>query len=127
MFQAPYGEMLLFHGRIITLVHLCQHILFFQLLLPRQHDDRLEQTELFAALCLYLPIRRHAPDRAYHLSDSLWKLLLLLNATPFGIVLSVVLLTTTEEERIWILPHRTACFHRFFGTTINFFIPCSSR
>lgn len=57
---------------------------------------------LFAALCLYLPIRRHAPDRAYHLSDSLWKLLLLLNATPFGIVLSVVLLTTTEEERIWM-------------------------
>ena len=55
---------------------------------------------LFAALCLYLPIRRHAPDRAYHLSDSLWKLLLLLNATPFGIVLSVVLLTTTEE-RVW--------------------------
>lgn len=57
---------------------------------------------LFAALFLYLPIRRHAPDRAYHLSDSLWKLLLLLNATPFGIVLSVVLLTTTEEERIWM-------------------------
>ena len=57
---------------------------------------------LFAALCLYLAIRRHAPDRAYHLSDSLWKLLLLLNATPFGIVLSVVLLTTTEEERIWM-------------------------
>ena len=55
---------------------------------------------LFAALCLYLPISRHAPDRSYHLSDSLWKLLLLLNATPFGIVLSVVLLTTTEEERI---------------------------
>lgn len=55
---------------------------------------------LFAALCLYLPISRHAPDRSYHLSDSLWKLLLLLNATPFGIVLSVVLLTTTEE-RVW--------------------------
>lgn len=55
---------------------------------------------LFAALCLYLLIRRNAPDREYHLSDSLWKLLLLLNATPFGIVLSVVLLTT-EKERIW--------------------------
>lgn len=57
---------------------------------------------LFAALCLYLAIGKYAPDREYHLSDSLWKLLLLLNATPFGIVLSVVLLTTTEEERIWM-------------------------
>lgn len=57
---------------------------------------------LFVALCLYLVIGKYAPDREYHLSDSLWKLLLLLNATPFGIVLSVVLLTTTEEERIWM-------------------------
>lgn len=57
---------------------------------------------LFVALCLYLVIGKYAPDREYHLSDSLWKLLLLLNATPFGIVLSVVLLTTMEEERIWM-------------------------
>lgn len=56
---------------------------------------------LFVALCLYLVIGKYAPDREYHLSDSLWKLLLLLNATPFGIVLSVVLLTT-GEERIWM-------------------------
>ena len=55
---------------------------------------------LFVALCLYLVIGKYAPDREYHLSDSLWKLLLLLNATPFGIVLSVVLLTTAEE-RVW--------------------------
>ena len=57
---------------------------------------------LSVALCLYLAIGKYAPDRQYHLSDSLWKLLLLLNATPFGIVLSIVLLTTTEEERIWM-------------------------
>lgn len=57
---------------------------------------------LSVALCLYLAIGKYAPDREYHLSDSLWKLILLLNATPFGIVLSVVLLTTTEEERIWM-------------------------
>ena len=57
---------------------------------------------LSVALCLYLAIGKYAPDREYHLSDSLWKLLLLLNATPFGIVLSIVLLTTTEEERIWM-------------------------
>ena len=46
---------------------------------------------LFAAL-LYAGIRHFAPDRDYSLSDRLWRLLLLLTATPFGIVLSIVLL-----------------------------------
>lgn len=46
---------------------------------------------LFAAL-LYAGIRNFAPDRDYSLSDRLWRLLLLLTATPFGIVLSIVLL-----------------------------------
>lgn len=51
---------------------------------------------LLLALLLYLVIRKFAPDRDYHLSDSLWKLLILLTLTPFGIVLSLVLLNTEE-------------------------------
>lgn len=41
---------------------------------------------------LYLGIRKAAPDRDYKLSDTMWRLLLLLTITPFGIVLSVVAL-----------------------------------
>lgn len=54
---------------------------------------------LLLALFLYLATGKYAPDGEYRLADSLWKLLLLLTATPFGIVLSLVLLTTTEERR----------------------------
>lgn len=54
---------------------------------------------LLLVLFLYLATGKYAPDREYRLADSLWKLLLLLTATPFGIVLSLVLLTTTEERR----------------------------
>lgn len=46
---------------------------------------------LFTAL-LYAGIRKFAPDRGYTLPDRLWRLLLLLTATPLGIVLSIVLL-----------------------------------
>lgn len=64
---------------------------------------------LLLALLLYLAIRKFAPDRDYHLSDSLWKLLILLTLTPFGIVLSLVLLNT---EGAGVL-NRTAGGHGF--------------
>lgn len=51
---------------------------------------------LFAAF-LYAGIRKFAPDKDYSLSDSLWRLLFLLTATPFGVVLSVVVLFNKTE------------------------------
>lgn len=53
---------------------------------------------LFAAF-LYMGIRRFAPDREYCLSESMWKLLLLLTATPLGVVLSVVVLHPISADR----------------------------
>ncbi len=53
---------------------------------------------LLLTLFLYVAIRKFAPAKEYHLADSLWKLLLLLTATPFGIVLSLVLLTNNETS-----------------------------
>ena len=52
---------------------------------------------LMFALLLYLTGRKFAPDKQYHLSDSLWRLLLLLTATPLGIILSLVLLTALDQ------------------------------
>lgn len=46
---------------------------------------------VFTAI-LYLIIRKFSPKRHYELSGSMWKLLLLLTATPIGIVLSIVVL-----------------------------------
>ncbi len=65
------------------------------------HDLRMMFSVLFAIL-LYLGIRKYAPDKEYTLSDSLWKLLFLLTATPFGIVLSLTTLFDFEE------PHSNA-------------------
>ncbi len=48
-------------------------------------------SSLLFALFLYGGIRKFAPDKDYSLSDRLWRLLLLLTATPFGVVLSLVL------------------------------------
>lgn len=55
---------------------------------------------LILALFLYLTNRKLALARDYYLSDSLWKLLLLLNATPLGIVLCLVLLTTLGRRSL---------------------------
>lgn len=49
-------------------------------------------SSLLFAILLYAGIRKFAPDRDYALPDRLWRLLLLLTATPFGIVLCIVLL-----------------------------------
>ena len=64
------------------------------------HSLRVMFSILFAVL-LCLGIRKYAPDKEYTLSDSLWKLLFLLTATPFGIVLSLTTLYDFEE------PHST--------------------
>lgn len=45
----------------------------------------------FTAL-LYLFIRKFSPKKHYELSENMWKLLLLLTATPIGIVISIVVL-----------------------------------
>lgn len=74
------------------------------------HDLRMMFSALFAIL-LYLGIRKYAPDKEYTLSDSLWKLLFLLTATPFGIVLSLTTLFDFEE------PHS----HAFAGSPVECF------
>lgn len=43
----------------------------------------------WVVICLF--IRKYGPEPGYHLSDSLWKLLLCLSITPFGIVTAIVL------------------------------------
>ena len=63
-----------------------------KLYFPTQSQIISSLFSLIPALFLYLMTRKFAPDREYHLADSLWKLLLLLTITPFGIVLSLVLL-----------------------------------
>lgn len=47
---------------------------------------------------LYIGIGKFAPDQDYELSDSMWKLLLLLTATPVGVVLSVVVLFNSYDD-----------------------------
>ena len=51
---------------------------------------------LFAVL-FYIGIRKYAPDEDYELSDNMWKLLILLMATPFSIVFSIVILFHKRE------------------------------
>lgn len=52
---------------------------------------------------LYLMIRHFAPAKNYELSPTLWKLLLFLTLTPFGTVLSLVLLqTSSNRNRVFI-------------------------
>lgn len=51
---------------------------------------------LFAVL-FYIGIRKYAPDVDYELSDNMWKLLILLMATPFSIVFSIVILFHKRE------------------------------
>lgn len=49
-------------------------------------------------LVLYLLMRRYGPPRDYELNPALWRLLLLLTATPLGIVLTLVLLHTPSYD-----------------------------
>lgn len=53
---------------------------------------------LLFSLFLSYGVTKFAPDRDYTLSEHMWKLLLLLTATPIGIVLSVVLLYDYRNE-----------------------------
>ena len=52
----------------------------------------------FFALVLYWTVRLFRPERDSELTPGMWKLLLLLNLTPIGIVLTLVL-GTTETQR----------------------------
>lgn len=57
---------------------------------------------LLFALVLYVGVKKFAPAKDYSLSDSLWKLLLLLTATPFGIILSTVTLYSgMDKYPVW--------------------------
>ncbi|QHQ62365.1 GHKL domain-containing protein [Anaerocolumna sedimenticola] len=49
---------------------------------------------VFFWLMLYLLMRHYGPPKNYELTPPMWRLLLLLTATPLGIVLSLVLLQT---------------------------------
>lgn len=62
------------------------------------------------ALLLYLCTRKIAPDKDYTLSDSMWRLLLLLTITPLGIVLAVVTLFRPVNAYFDIFVHREYAF-----------------
>lgn len=84
------------------------------------HEIISNAASLLFALFLYTGIRKFAPDRDYTLSDSLWKLLLLLTATPFGIVCSIVTLTPAHNKTI--LPSEQSVEHLilFIITLLSF-------
>lgn len=58
------------------------------------------------ALTLYLCTRKFAPDKDYTLSDSMWRLLMLLTITPLGIVLDVVALFHFSEYYFPVHSHQ---------------------
>ncbi len=60
-------------------------------------------SSLIFSLFLYIASSKFAPDKDYELSDGMWKLLLLLTATPIGIVLSIVILYRTHDDDFSIL------------------------
>ncbi len=77
---------------------------------------------LLFALTLYAGIKKFAPNKDYSLSDSLWKLLLLLTATPFGIILSIVTLYSgTNKYSAWLF-HPPADYLALLVITLMSFI-----
>lgn len=58
------------------------------------------------ALILYLCTGKFAPDKEYTLSDSMWRLLLLLTVIPLGIVLDVVTLLQRYDYEVNIMAHK---------------------
>lgn len=72
-----------------------------------EHGYRITCTFILPfALLLYLCTRKIAPDKDYTLSDSMWRLLLLLTITPLGIVLTVVTLFRPVDIYFDIFLHR---------------------
>ncbi len=60
-------------------------------------------SSLLFSVFLYIAAAKFAPDKDYELSDGMWKLLLLLTATPIGIVLSIVILYRANDNDYSIL------------------------
>lgn len=76
---------------------------------------------LLFALTLYAGIKKFAPNKDYSLSDSLWKLLLLLTATPFGIILSIVTLYSgTNKYSVWLFHPPADCLALLVITLMSF-------
>lgn len=87
------------------------HIIVSDILFIRQNHCLSMIISIFFALILYFGIRRYAPDKDYALSDSLWKLLFLLTATPLGVVLSLTALFDFESPHSVVLAGYPAeCF-----------------
>lgn len=61
---------------------------------------------LFSAL-LYAGIKKCMPDRDYELADRLWKLIFLLSATPFCIMLSITVFLNTDTAVPYFLPRQS--------------------
>lgn len=58
-------------------------------------------SSLLFSVFLYASIRKFAPDNDYTLSDSLWRLLFLLTATPFSIVLTLTTLFDWQYHHLY--------------------------
>lgn len=76
---------------------------------------------LLFALLLYAGIKKFAPEKSYTLSDSLWKLLLLLTATPFGTILSIFLFFDGNTAiSVYTLEHSSLYMCVFIITLLSF-------
>lgn len=70
-------------------------------------------SSILFTLFLFLWTRIFAPEKNYELSDSMWKLLILLTVPPLGIVLSLVLLYDSTFWNTYSILHAGAnYFHR---------------
>lgn len=56
--------------------------------------------EILFWLCFFYIIKKWIPKQQYELSSSLWKLLIALTILPFGIVLSIVLLSSSDDSSV---------------------------
>lgn len=54
---------------------------------------------LLFAICFYFSIRLRRPEQDFELSSSLWRLMLMLTLSPFGIMISVILLQSPYSNQ----------------------------
>ena len=97
---------------LTTLIDIAERSLYLQTQVPYDgatiamlHPNYTSILRVLASLpfsvFLYIGIRKFAPDKDYTLSDSLWKLLFLLTATPFGIVLTLTTLFDWRYHQVY--------------------------
>lgn len=86
-----------------------RQILYDEYIIENLSLDFIQIASVFASflfsLLLYISTRKSAPDKDYTLSDHLWKLILMLTAAPFSIVLSLGALFDGDSSSYLPSPH----------------------